>query len=210
VTSNGDFKRLVRNRMSRSGESYSTARARVRAKSVRAARPLDTSAWRPLELPGVALQVPSDWIDLGTSELYELAHVGPPRSILSGAAALFASEHAPPWVHDLAHPFGGLRVFRSDASDDRSLTATTAPQLHAEALRASGFEDLATYDGHFAHHASTGFRCSRLDRFRRRWTLRQHYFEAGDAAWVLLILATFDHDRDEALIDGVLETVAIE
>ena len=202
MTKDRDFKRLVRSRMRRTGESYSTAMSRVRAKRAETSAGYDTSTWRVLELGDIQLRVPQSWIDLGATDSFEMAHVGPSRNIFSGAAALFAGEDGPTWLHALGNPFGGLRVFRQELGDN-ALSVPDARALHANKLRSGGFDDFDDYE----QRNASGFVCSRPDRLRRRWTLRHHYVECTGLPLVLLVLGTFAYERDKDLIDAVLESL---
>ena len=207
MTTDRDFKKLVRSRMRRTGESYSTARSRIRAKRAETSPSVDTSSWRMLELGEIRLRVPDSWIDLGTTDSFEVAHLGPARNVFSGAAALFATDDGPDWLHALAHPFGGLRVFRQDVGDN-GLSAADARALHATSLRLGGYHGFDEYDTPGHAPPASGFVCSRQDRLRRSWTLRHHYVEAPDRPLVLLVFGTFAYGRDEGLIEAVLESVA--
>ena len=167
----------------------------------------DTSTWRALDLDRIRLRVPPSWVDLGTTDPFELAHVGPARSVFSSVAARFATDDGPAWLHALAHPFGGVRVFRQDAHGaDRP--ARDLAELHAASLRSRGYQDFEDGDRRDGlEGGATGFVCRRPDRFRRRWTLRHHYVPAPDGGLFVVVLGTFAYERDEGLIEAVLASV---
>lgn len=192
--------------MSRTGESYSTALSRLRAKRAETSARHDTASWRVLDLGEIRLRVPGTWIDLGTTDSYELVHLGPARNLFAGAAALFATDDGPGWLYALGHPFGGLRVFRQEPGDN-ALSVEDAKALHATKLRSGGYQDFDDYERSGERPPGSGFVCSRQDRLRRRWTLCHHYIEHAQGL-TLLVLGTFAYERDDGLIGAVLESVA--
>ena len=206
MTTDRDFKKLVRRRMSRTGESYSTARSRLRAKRAETSASHDTASWRAVELGEIRLRVPESWIDLGITDSFELVHLGPARNLFSGAAALFATDDGPGWLYALGHPFGGLRVFRQEPGDN-ALSADDAKALHAAKLRSGGYRDFDDYERSGELPLGSGFVCSRRDRLGRRWTLCHHYIE-HEQGLILLVFGTFAYERDESLIGAVLDSVA--
>jgi hypothetical protein len=160
-----------------------------------------------LDLGEIRLQVPESWIDLGATDSFEVAHLGPARNLFSGAAALFARDDERGWLHELGHPFGGLRAFRQEVVGD-ALSVADAKALHSTSLRSGGYDGFDEYERPSHMPRASGFTCGRQDRLGRRWTLQHHYVEVPDRALILLVLGTFAYDRDEGLIEAVLESVA--
>ena len=157
MTKDRDFKKLVRSRMRTTGESYSTAISRIRAKRPDTAAGHDTSTWTVLERGDIQLRVPRSWIDLGATDSFEVAHVGPARNMLAGPAALFATEDGPDWLYALGHPFGGLRVFRQEPGES-ALSVTDAPWGRAVASSAAARTGSGV-DGHSATTTSSPTAC---------------------------------------------------
>jgi hypothetical protein len=173
MTANRHFKRRVRERARRTGESYTAALARLRQIDAKE-QPVK---WQRIEKPdfGYAVQVPDDWDerppDLKNSP-WETARFTQPA--------------------DRRH---SIIVFRGPTRPGRD--AAQVADGARLALENGGFTESRISDATFAGRAGVRLECARYDA-GRIWAVRE-YFVVEDASYFCLGCGSAVPDEDDAL-----------
>jgi hypothetical protein len=179
MTANKHFKRRVRERARRTGESYTAA--------LRHLRRLDAQErlmqWQRIEKPdfGYAVHVPGDWAER------------PPN--LKNSPWETARFHQP---DDRRH---SVIVFRSPLRRGRD-AAQVAEQAQT-ALEHSGFTDFAITETEVAGHPGALLECARHDA-GRVWAVREYFVTRGDVGFCVGC-GTAVPEEDGALFTEIAE-----
>jgi hypothetical protein len=183
MTANKDFKRRVRERARRTGESYTAALRQLR----RNASEVTMEQWKRIEKPefDYAVQVPLTWIESApnlNNSPWETARFGDP-----------------------ADRRCSFIVFRSPSPrDDSPIHAAESAQM---ALEASGFVEFRTSDAAVAGRSAARLDCARYDA-GRLWAVRE-YFVVRNSARFCLGLGSSVPDQHAALFDEIVDRFAL-
>lgn len=178
LTTDKDFKRLVRNRSARTGESYSAARRRLleRRGATMVVPPLRRVDKSDL---GFAVHVPVDWFEQqpqATNSEYEVARFARPSGDARGLCLVFR------W---------------GDLTEDATVwsVASTVRVI----LEGEGYEHFVLSDAQFAGRPSIRLACDKELPFGL-WTVREEFVVDKLVAYVLG-MGTNDPERDQPLLD---------
>src|SRR5262245_8825261 len=182
MTAGKSFKRLVRERAARTGESYTAALRHFRGPSAES-DPMESIAFRRVEKPdlGFALQVPEDWQEQ------------PSNPAVGSEVARFSSRQG-----------NSVRLLLVFWSPMRSqLTPRAQAESMLPGIESQGYRELVLSDVRIANRPAI-----RLDCERRRdaeiFSVQGYLVFAG-RGFFAIALGTHDLDRDRELLDGMAD-----
>ena len=219
MTANKHFKRRVRERARRTGESYTTALRHLRRKDAREY----LMQWQRIEKSdfGYAVHVPAGWDerapDLQNSPFETARFAGPAsrrHSVIvfrgplppGAGAAQLSSAGATAGQLSAGQPSAG-QLSADEPSADRGSAAVWVAERTQAVLAAAGFGDFEITGTEVGGHAGARLDCARPGA-GRTWTVRE-YFVIRDGVRFVLGCGSYAPDEDDSLFAAIAERFEI-